>query len=35
MFKNLKIGLKLAIGFGLVVSLLVVIAVRGYLRGAD
>ena len=32
MFKNLKLGLKLAIGFGLVVALLIVIAVVGYLR---
>jgi methyl-accepting chemotaxis protein len=32
MFKNLKLGLKLAIGFGLVVTLLIVVAVIGILR---
>ncbi len=32
MFKNLKIGVKLAIGFGLVVALLLVVATVGILR---
>ena len=32
MFKNLKLGLKLAIGFGMVVVLLIVVAVIGILR---
>lgn len=32
MFKNLKLGLKLAIGFGMVVVLLIVVAVVGILR---
>ncbi len=35
MFKNLKIGTKLAIGFGLVVALLLMIAVVGILRVGD
>ena len=32
MFKNLKLGLKLAIGFGMVVMLLIVVAVVGIMR---
>ncbi len=32
MFKNLKLGLKLAIGFGLVVALLIIVAIIGILR---
>ena len=32
MFKNLKLGLKLAIGFGMVVVLLIVVAVVGIMR---
>jgi methyl-accepting chemotaxis protein len=35
MFKNLKLGMKLAIGFGLVVVLLIVIAVVGILRVSE
>jgi methyl-accepting chemotaxis protein len=35
MFKNLKLGLKLAIGFGLVVILLIVVAIVGILRVSD
>ena len=32
MFKNLKIGVRLGLGFGLVVLLLVVISTLGYTR---
>ena len=32
MFKNLKIGVRLGIGFGLVLTLLIVIASLAYLR---
>jgi len=35
MFKNLKLGLKLAIGFGMVVTLLIVVAVIGILRVSE
>jgi methyl-accepting chemotaxis protein len=35
MFKNLKLGLKLAIGFGAVVLLLIVVAVVGILRVSE
>jgi methyl-accepting chemotaxis protein len=32
MFKNLKLGMKLAVGFGMVVALLIVVAVVGIMR---
>ena len=35
MFKNLKIGVRLAIGFGLVVALMIALGVVGILRVAE